>query len=251
MTPSEKFSHTFMDRTLCPSILLLFLTFGICEATGIDLWVQDHFYNFANHRWLVDAHAPLPRMIFYTGPKAFVWLTGLILLSAAIFHRKMAFLKIPRRNLWIAVLTIATAPTLVAIGKASTDTFTPDRIRRYGGDVPYVKVIQHYPPGDRPAKKGHAFPAGHASGGFALLSLAGLACTRRGRLTGLAFGAALGSIMGAYQMLKGAHYLSHTLFTALLCWIVFLVWRKMIGTTENHCLTPIDAPPAPSSGSDQ
>lgn len=217
-----------MDRTLWPSLILLVIVFALFEATGIDLWVQDHFYNFASHHWLVNAHAPLPRLIFYTGPKALIWLTGLTILAAAILYRRLPFIKIPRCHLWVAVLTLATAPALVSIGKATSNTFTPDRIRRYGGDVPYVKVMQHYPQGDNTTKLGHGFPAGHASGGFALLALAGFATTRRGRAIGIATGLALGTAMGTYQMFKGAHYLSHTLVTAFLCWIVFLAWRRVL-----------------------
>lgn len=216
-----------MDRTFWPSILLLTLVFGICESTGIDLRVQDYFYNYATHSWLVDAHAPIPRWVFYTGPKALIWVIALAILTVAIFYKKFPPMKIPRRDLIIAVLTIATAPALVALGKATTDTFTPAQIRRYGGEVPYVKVIEHYPVSDRPAKRGRAFPAGHASGGFALLSLAGLAATRRGRTIGISIGLTFGTAMGVYQMLKGAHYLSHTLFTAIFCWIVFLAWRRV------------------------
>lgn len=217
-----------MDRTLWPSALLTGLVFLAIEFTGTDLWVQDHFYNFQTHAWLVDASAPIPRLLFYTGLKTLVWLIGLAILAAAIFRTKFPSLRIARRDLWIAVLTLATAPALVLLGKASTDTFTPAQIRRYGGEVPYVKVVGHYPVNDHPAKRGRAFPAGHASGGFALLSLAGLAITRRGRAVGIAIGLAFGSAMGAYQMFKGAHYLSHTLVTAGFCWIVFLIWRRVI-----------------------
>jgi DNA-binding response OmpR family regulator/membrane-associated PAP2 superfamily phosphatase len=217
-----------MDRTLWPSIFISILVFAILEATGADLWVQDHFYNFQSHSWIVDADAPLPRLLFYTGPKTLIWAFGLTILTAAIFYKKLPFLKIPRRNLWVFILTLATAPALVAFGKATTDTFTPAQIRRYGGDVPYVKVIEHYPQGDHPTKRGRAFPAGHASGGFALLALAGLVSTRKGRRIGIAIGLLAGTAMGGYQMLKGAHYLSHTLVTAFFCWIVFLTWRRII-----------------------
>jgi membrane-associated PAP2 superfamily phosphatase len=34
--------------------------------------------------------------------------------------------------------------------------------------------------------------------------------------------------MGLYQMLKGAHYLSHTTTTMLLAWIVVLLWRRAL-----------------------
>lgn len=218
----------FMDRTLRLSIIVLCEVFFLFEFSGVDLWIQDHLYSFSNRQWLIDANDPIPRLLFYTGPKILIWIIALALLAVAIFHGRVPFLKIPRRDISIAVLTIATAPALVALGKSTTNTLTPAQIRRYGGDAPHVKVIERYPDNDRPVKRGRAFPAGHASGGFALLSLAGLATTRRGRATGLAIGLVFGTTMGLYQMLKGAHYLSHTLFTAIFCWIIFLLWRRFL-----------------------
>ena len=226
-------TRTTMDRTLIPSIVLLALVFGVCEATGIDLWVQDHFYNFATHQWLVDSEAPLPDLIFYSGAKKFVRYFAYLLLAAALFYKQLPFLKIPRSGLWVVILTLATAPPIVAFGKRNTDTFTPSQIRRYGGDYPYVKVIEPYPKNDRPKKRGRAFPAGHASGGFSLLALAGLATTARGRALGLATGFTIGTAMGTYQMLRGAHYLVDTLVTAIFCWIVFLTWRRVLGISTH------------------
>ena len=217
-----------MDRTLWPAVFIGCLVSAICELTGIDLYIQDHFYNFQSHAWLVDANAPLPRLLFYTGPKALIWALGLCMIAAAVFHKKLPRISFARRDIIIFVATLASAPALVALGKATTDIFTPAQIRRYGGEVPYVKVIENYPANDHPAKHGRAFPAGHASGGFALLSLAGLAATRRGRKIGIAIGLVAGTAMGSYQMFKGAHYLSHTLVTAGLCWIVFLLWRRIL-----------------------
>jgi two-component system, OmpR family, copper resistance phosphate regulon response regulator CusR len=221
-----------MDRTLWPSVFLTSLVFLAIEFMGIDLWVQDHFYNFQSRAWLVDADAHIPRLLFYTGPKALIWVFALSLIAATTFYArfKRVFPRIAfaRRDMWVVIATLATAPALVALGKATSDTFTPAQIRRYGGEVPYVKVIEHYPANDRPAKRGRAFPAGHASGGFALLSLAGLAATRRGRRLGITIGLTAGTAMGAYQMFKGAHYLSHTLVTAGFCWIVFLTWRRIL-----------------------
>ena len=89
-------------------------------------------------------------------------------------------------------------------------------------------------PRPRPTRRGRGFPAGHASGGFALVALAGLAATRRSRRIALAIGLALGTMMGIYQMLKGAHYLSHTLITALFCWIVFLTYRRLLPSFPPH-----------------
>ena len=128
----------------------------------------------------------------------------------------------------MAVLTLITVPVLAGFGKSATNIFTPAQIRRYGGDVPYVKLFATYPANDRPADRGRGFPAGHASGGFALLGLYGLRRTRAWRRDVLALGLGLGWWMGGYQMLKGAHYLSHTVATMLLAWVVVLLWRRVL-----------------------
>jgi DNA-binding response OmpR family regulator/membrane-associated PAP2 superfamily phosphatase len=234
-----------MDRTLWPSFFLTLLVFLAIEFTGTDLWLQDHFYNFQSHAWLVDADSPFPRILFYSVPKVLIWLFGVLMIAGASFYgtfrRLFPGIAPARRDMWIVIATLATAPALVSLGKATSDTFTPAQIRRYGGVAPYVKVIEHYPANDHPAKHGRAFPAGHASGGFALLSLAGLAATRRGRRVGIAIGLTAGSAMGAYQIFKGAHYLSHTVVTAGFCWIIFLTWRHILpgrSTVEVSSLAP-------------
>jgi membrane-associated PAP2 superfamily phosphatase len=221
-----------MDRTLWPSILLCLVLFGIFEATGVDLWVQDYLYNFQTHAWLVDAKSAWPRLLFYTGPKALLWICGVLLFGLACapshWRARLPLPGLKRRDLWVTVGTLALAPLLVGIGKAATNVFTPNQTRHYGGFAPYVKVLEDYPVADHPKKRGRGFPAGHASGGFALMALSGLAATRRGRAVGVAVGLTVGWMMGLYQMLKGAHYLSHTVLTALFCWIVFLGLRRAL-----------------------
>lgn len=66
-----------MDRSLLPAFLVLFASFLLFEGTGIDLAVQDRFYDFGSHRWIVDPGAPLPRFLFYTSPKVVLVLLGL------------------------------------------------------------------------------------------------------------------------------------------------------------------------------
>lgn len=226
MTPR---APEFLDRTLWPAVLLLAGAFAIFEFTNVDLALQDHFYDFAQRRWIVDGNEPVGRAIFYNYPKIGVIATGVTLLVLALGPARWRDrLRLDRRALWVAVATLATVPALAGLGKNYTNTFCPSEVRRYGGDVPYVKVCEPYPSDDRPARRGHCFPAGHASGGFALLALAWLRPSRRARLTGLALGLGLGWWMGTYQMLKGAHYLSHTVVTMLLAWIVVLFWRRIL-----------------------
>lgn len=220
-----------IDRTLWPAILVLAASFFLFEYTGIDLWVQDHFYDFAQREWIVDGNAALPRLLFYNAPKVLIIIIGLGVLALALFPQRwrarLPFAAVPRKYLWAVFLTLGTVPALIGQLKAVTNIFCPSEIRRYGGDVPYVRVVESYPANDRPERCGRCFPAGHASGGFALVGLMALALTRRGQRRALALAMAVGWTMGLYQMMKGAHYLSHTVITMLLAWILFLIWRRI------------------------
>ena len=218
-----------LSRTLWPALALLAGLLALFEFTPLDLALQDRFYNFASHRWLVDGTAPLPRALFYTAPKIALIAFAIALLVAILIPARPSILPLTpdRRALAVVLLTLISGPILIGIGKAVTNIFCPSEITRYGGDVAYMRVFDRYPPGQRPARRGRGFPAGHASGGFALLSLAGLARTRRGQWIGAGIGLALGGIMGVYQMLKGAHYLSHTVVTALISWLLFLLWHHL------------------------
>ena len=241
-----------IDRTLYPVLGLLAVLFVIFEYTGLDLWVQDHFYDFAAGQWLVDGRAPGPRLWFYTGPKVLIILLGLSILGLALLpaarRARLPFGGLNRRHLWIAFLAIGTVPFVIGQLKMTTNIFCPSEIRRYGGDVPYVRVVECYPPGDKPARRGECFPAGHASGGFALLALMGLARTRRGQRIALGIAMTAGWAMGIYQMLKGSHYLSHTVFTMCLAWIGFLLWRRAFGVHRADPPTGADAVNAGQSG---
>jgi len=216
-------------RTLGLAIVLLAGSLALFEFTDFDLWLQDHFYSQESQRWLVDEKEPVARTVFYNGPKALVWLVGLSALAlAAGPARWRERFQFDRRGLWLAVLVIATVPLLAGIGKKYTNVFCPSELRRYGGDVAYAKLCAPFPAEDRPVRRGGCFPAGHASGGFALLGLLAMRAGRRWRNATIALGLGLGWWMGLYQMLKGAHYLSHTVTTMLVAWIVVEIWRRVL-----------------------
>ncbi len=221
-----------MDRTLIPAVILLLGIICVFELSSIDLIVQDYFYDFTQKSWMVNAKSFGPRLLFYTATKFFVMLVSLVLLLSALSTKFMLWVfrnRLRRVDVLVALATLAIAPSLVAWSKATTNVHCPYDLHRYHGAMPYAKVFEKYPPHQKPKVPGRGFPAGHASGGFALMSLAGMACTRRGRWIGFSIGISLGTIMGVYQMFKGAHFLSHTLVTAVFCWIVFLSMRRLFG----------------------
>lgn len=227
-----------LDGTWPHALAALVCVLALFEFTSLDLWVQDFFYDFRTHAWIVDAREFWGRLFFYTGPKVVLVIAGVAALVLAFgrtrWRKALSRPPVRRRDLLVFVAVLATGPALIALGKATTNIYFPSQITRYGGKVAYVKLFERFAPGDRPAKPGEGFPAGHASGGFALLALAGLGRARRWRTRGVWIGMAAGSLMGGYQMLKGAHYLSHTLVTALVCWLLFLLWRRVFGAHDGY-----------------
>ncbi len=233
---SESRRYTGIDRTLWPALALLTAVILLFELTELDLWVQDYCFNFVTQAWVVDGNAPVPRFFLYDAPKAVIILFGVTLIALcfgpAIWRGWFTRRGLDRRDIGVVIAMLATVPAFIGAGKAATNIFCPSDIRRYGGDVPYIRLCEPYPENDRPARRGRCFPAGHASGGFALMALAQLATTRRGRRIGIAIGLLVGGTMGAYQTLKGAHYLSHSLVTMLVAWIFFLLWRRILRATR-------------------
>ncbi|RKG34617.1 phosphatase PAP2 family protein [Acinetobacter tianfuensis] len=75
---------------------------------------------------------------------------------------------------------------------------------------------------DFSAYAGHCFPGGHASLGFALIT--GYFYYRQTNTSRARFyftaGTILGFTMGWAQMMRGAHFLSHNLWSFWLCWFI-------------------------------
>ena len=71
---------------------------------------------------------------------------------------------------------------------------------------------------------GRCFPAGHAAAGFSFVGgyFALARDTPRAARWWLAVALVMGLLLGLGQQMRGAHYMSHTLWTAWLCWTVGL-----------------------------
>jgi membrane-associated PAP2 superfamily phosphatase len=93
----------------------------------------------------------------------------------------------------------------------------PWSLAEFGGQLPYVHLFA-----DRPDSlpRAQCFPGGHSSSGFALFSLYFLTLGRSRRLARWALGGALlvGGVFAFGQEARGAHFLSHDLWSAALVW---------------------------------
>jgi membrane-associated PAP2 superfamily phosphatase len=125
--------------------------------------------------------------------------------------------QLPRggRVQWAAGLLLGLA--LTSLLKQSSRTSCPWDLSEFGGVATY---LSHWAWGVGDGGPGHCFPAGHASaafafiGGFFVLRPVSARLARRFLALVLLAGLAL----GLAQQLRGAHFMSHTLWTAWCCW---------------------------------
>lgn len=110
-------------------------------------------------------------------------------------------------------------PLVIGTLKRFSPMHCPWDVDRYGGTAPYFKLFDVLPMGVAP---GHCFPAGHVSSALWLVAIAVFWLPYRPRIAGMAAGAMLlfGFALGWLQQLRGAHFLSHTLWSM---WIACVV----------------------------
>ena len=112
-----------------------------------------------------------------------------------------------------ALLSLA----LVSIAKNLSATSCPWDLAQFGG---VARHVPHWALGVLDGGSGRCFPAGHASAGFAFLG-GYFALRRKAPLAArwwLAGSLLAGFVLGAAQQMRGAHFMSHTLWTGWLCW---------------------------------
>lgn len=221
-----------MTRQLALTALTLIMTVLLFNALDIDLWVQDHFYNAELQQWILDKDQKIARLIFYDGIKRVYIVFALALAVALVFFRNHTRIQAYRQGLLIVLLSSLAVPLVVGGLKSITHIPCPRHITHYNGSYPHVTLLSSYPANFETRAAARCFPAAHASGGFALLSLFFLFKTRRHKIMGLATAMTLGWSTGIYKMLIGDHFLSHTLVTMLLAWLIILTIAGLVHSSQ-------------------
>lgn len=196
--------------------------------TDLDLWIQNIFYNTHVHHWILDRNNEFSRLVFYDGIKKMYYLLFIILLSGLFLSRKVSWLYDYKYGLLIVCVSAVLVPASIAGLKAITNVPCPKDIEHFGGRYPYVTFLEKYPSSFHQVEHIKCYPAGHASGGFSLLSLIFLFKKRKNRKMAFYTAMFLGWSTGTYKMLIGDHFLSHTVTTMLLSWIIILMITKAV-----------------------
>lgn len=201
-----------------PLIIVLFAVFS--EYSGLDRALATPFYDSVTGTWPLKSNFWTAGVLHNGGKDMVVYvMVGVLALFLLSFLVKRV--RPYRKGAGYLLAGSLLGPAMVGILKSTTRIYTPWDLALFGGDKPYLRLFDAAPPG---LPVGRAFPGGHSSGGFAFLSLYFLLSHYRPqwRYYGLAFGLVLGAVFAATQEIRGAHFLSHDLFSLVICWYAAL-----------------------------
>ncbi len=197
------------------------------DASGLDLRVMQ-FWGTAQG-FPLKTQPWLSHILHDRGKQMAV---GLYLLMWLLVWRPWGpWRALTRRERLASALAVTASVLSVSVLKHFSLTSCPWDLRLFGGSAEYVS---HWAWGLADNGGGKCFPGGHASSafGFLALSLPFLLSTHAGlRRHGwrLLFATvAVGLVFGATQTVRGAHYPSHTFWTAWICWTVGLVVYHLV-----------------------
>lgn len=222
--PCSKRSIPVVPNLAIPIVLAIAGT--ACQYTGLDEWIIRPFYDASTQTWPYDSNWWIAGLIHKAGRDliAIILSSVLIAVIASFFYQPLSG---HRRDLVCVLAGALSGILIVALIKSSTHMYIPSDLADFGGTMPHIRVFDSVPPG---LPIGHAFPAGHSSGAFALISFYFLLSSRgsRWRYPALAACLSLGFIFGVAQQMRGKHFFSHDLFSLAICWAgAFLVFYFM------------------------
>jgi membrane-associated PAP2 superfamily phosphatase len=209
-----------LRHTLLPTAVT-FALLGLIALSGLDWRVTELFYNAGMNAFPLRDH-PFLEIGLHRVVKYAVVLFACVILAAAVWSLFRPWLAAWRRVLWYVVAAMALSTASVSALKASTGKHCPYDLEAYGGSAPYVGLFEPLPAGVPP---GRCWPGGHATTGFSLFALyfaAHWLGHKRAASWLLGTAAALGFGLGLARVVQGAHFLSHIVWSALVCWLVAL-----------------------------
>uniref|UniRef100_UPI0040477BE5 phosphatase PAP2 family protein n=1 Tax=Aliarcobacter sp. TaxID=2321116 RepID=UPI0040477BE5 len=216
------------------TLFLLIAVITLFQVSELDIFIQNFFYNFETKTWLVDKNEPILKFLLYDGLKVALILFAIAILFSLIFFKKKKFIQEYKKGLIIVLLSAILIPLSIGSLKAITNTPCPCNIIHFNGTYPDLKVFDSYPKDFIQTSKAKCWPAGHASGGFALMALFFLFKSPTNQKRALIGALVIGWSMGTYKMLLGDHFLSHTIITMIMSWLIILLIVKFTQSKQRQ-----------------
>ena len=225
----------FLFRHLGPALPIAALLLAL-ESSGIDSAISNWFYDPVAGTFPLR-YNPYLEVYGHQWARQLVTVAAGCVIATFLLSFLLPQLRPRRRLLLFLSLALTLAPLAVVLLKALSVRHCPWSLQEYGGFAQHLALFYAAPPGFTP---GHCFPSGHASTGFCLFAFyfAGHALgNRRLARAGLWSSLAVGLALGMVRVAQGAHFMSHNLWTALVCWLVSLaLYVAVVGLPGNTSL---------------
>lgn len=187
----------------------------------LDFAIAQRFFDATRGGFFLRDHTWLSAV----GHDAFKWFAlgvWLLMLTLALASFAVRRLKPACADLWWFCMTALAAALWVSWLKGQNAHACPWDIDVFGGAKPWYPLLGAAPIDEA----GRCWPGGHAAGGFSLI--AGYFAWRHSQPAlarmWLVFSLLLGSLMSAAQIMRGAHFLSHNLWTLWWCALISLMF---------------------------
>ena len=193
------------------TLLLCLAWDGAGQDLALARWFGDPSGFAYRDHWLFSG-------VLHRGARRVAWALQFALILAIWWP--VGVLRLLSRRERVVMLIASMLVLLVVTGlKSSSSTSCPWELREFGGVAQY---ISHWRWQVLDGGEGNCFPAGHASAAFCFFSgyFALRHKAQRAALVWLAMALLAGTLIGVAQQVRGAHYLSHTFWTAWICWVV-------------------------------
>ena len=217
-------SRSVLVHVLLPALGLLAGTAMLMFGGG-DLWLAKQAYALQGGAWTLRYDLVTEGLI-HRGGRLLSWLAWLGLLGFLLWSRLSGRGAHWRRVAGYLLVSVLCSVVLVTGLKRTLVVDCAWSVEGLGGSRSHLTLLDPRPAAYPPD---HCFPAAHASVGYAWLALyfAGFG-SRRARRIGLAVGLGAGLLFGISQQLRGAHFASHDLWAAMICWAVAMLWRPLL-----------------------
>ncbi|PTT20845.1 phosphatidic acid phosphatase [Acidovorax sp. HMWF029] len=211
-TPPHRFAH---HRTLLLWTLGILAAVVAWDAIGQDIPLARAFGS-ANGFPMRDQWFFV--QVLHEGARRLGWLL-VLLLALGVWWPWGVLRRLDVGERLQMAISALLALAAVSVGKNLSTTSCPWDLAEFGGVARYAS---HWALGVVDGGGGRCFPAGHASAGFAFMG--GYFALRRKAPAAarwwLAAAVLAGLVLGGAQQVRGAHFMSHTLWTGWLCWTV-------------------------------
>lgn len=225
--------RSFVRRHLIIPLVIMFPILLGFELTSWDVDFQHLFYIPGAHDdWWISSKSGWVETYLHDGGKTLthIYVDIAIVIFALSFYKDR--FKPFRRDALFVVLAVALATSIVSFLKHTTNINCPTNLTIFGGTATYVKIFESRIVGDR---YGICWPSGHASAGFAFMSayFVVLRWWPRYKFLALTVGVGMGFLFGSVRMLQGQHFLSHTLWSGIICWVVIVLLAMVFLGNKN------------------